>query len=84
MWNLLTWIDIKHFSLYTNSTNLKIGCNLVSCKMRMGFLGIFVQNSSAKNKLIIIINKIKYNVVQFYVIYLKLQKCLNVNNIKKF
>lgn len=32
------------------NTNQKFGCNLVSCKIRIGFLGTWVQNSSAKEK----------------------------------
>lgn len=43
----------KHKSNYIilSGTNLKHGCNFVSCKMRIGFLGTFVQNSSAIKKL---------------------------------
>lgn len=39
-----------------SNTNLNFGCNLVSCKIRIGFLGTVVQNSSAKEK-IYILNK---------------------------
>lgn len=34
-------------------TYLKFGCNFVSCKIRMGFLGTLVQNSSAKENQLI-------------------------------